>query len=89
MRTVLAVCDDGLFGKVYKGKRGRLDLVLYQSFYQGDLVSFEEAVVLLKTAESINLVGRDSIKAAQAAFEVSRTAVKKIGGIPHLQLYKV
>lgn len=86
---VLAVCDKELLGKVWRGSAGCIDLVHYKDFYEGRIVSEKEAIELMKNAGNMNLVGKKALEAARKAFRVSEASVKKIGGVPHLQVYRI
>lgn len=87
-RTVVALCDAKLLGKKFRSRNFVLDLQLYRSFYEGERVSEEQAIELLKTHSNANIVGLKSVEAAKKAFG-SPLAVKKICGIPHTQIYRV
>ena len=86
-RTVLAVCDSELLGKVFEDGDFVLDLAKYRSFYDGEEVSEAEAERLIRNATSINLVGEKSIAAAKKALGIKASGARKIAGIPHLQIY--
>jgi len=88
-RTILALCDTELLGKTFTEGEKTLDLKNYRSFYEGSTVTETQAIELLKSAESVNIVGEKSIGAAQKAWGVKKASVKKIKGIPHLQFYRI
>ena len=88
-RTTLAVCDEDLLGKVFEEGDAILDLKTYRSFYDGESVTEAEAIELIKAAKSMNIVGKKSIAAARKAIGVSEKSVKKIGEVPHLQVYYI
>lgn len=85
---MVALCDEELIGKVLLGKKARLDLVAYSSFYVGKKVDEKEAVKALVDAQSINIVGKKSLAAAKKA-GLPVSSAKNIGGVPHLQAYKI
>ena len=85
---VVAVCDAVLVGKVLSQGKRKLDLEKYASFYVGERVSPASAIAALRTAPNANIVGKKSLEAAKAAgLDVSGSI--KIGGVPHLQLYRI
>lgn len=85
---VVALCDADLLGKVFEGDGLFLDLKSHRSFYEGEKVSKEQAVDLLRDADSANVVGKKSVDAAKKAFG-SDSSVVFIAGVPHLQVYRV
>ena len=93
LRRVLAVCDAELLGTVISDKKtgAYLDLKVYRSFYEGKKLSENEVVRLCHAADfhPFNAVGEKSISALSIALVVDKDRVKKIGRIPHLQIYKL
>lgn len=87
--TVVAMCDYDLLGKVFTQGEAVLDLKDYRSFYEGIVVSEERAMEIVKDAENASIVGERSVAIAQKALGFKRGHAKKIGGVPHLQIYKV
>ncbi len=91
--TVVAMCDEALIGKKIKSKATAavLDLVTYANFYKGELLTPTQARAIFKTLKeerenlSLNLVGTETLSAAKTVIDVS--TAKKIGKIPHLQVY--
>lgn len=85
---VVALCDEDLLGKVFSDGPRKLDLAKYADFYAGQKVSIKQAAEVLKTARNVNLVGREALQAAkEAGLEVSGAIF--IGGVPHLQIYRI
>ena len=89
MRLIVAICDKELLGRTLKQGEVVLDLEKYSSFYDGVSLSEEEAVSWIKSSRNLNLVGVKAVKAAKTALKVSASSVKKIQGVPHLQVYYV
>ncbi|MFH1779841.1 MAG: DUF424 family protein [Candidatus Micrarchaeota archaeon] len=85
--VILAICDTKLLGKKFEGKGIVLDLKKYKSFYDGEKINEEKAVSLIKEYKNLNLVGEKAIKAAKKALKLTKTNVKRIKGVPHLQVY--
>ncbi|MBS3125711.1 DUF424 family protein, partial [Candidatus Woesearchaeota archaeon] len=59
-RTIIAVCDNNLVGKLVQEKNRQLDL--RGEFYKGEARSDEEIGDLMRNADGVNLVGPKSIK---------------------------
>ena len=89
VRRILAACDAELLGRVFREGDAVLDLQKYRSFYEGGKVTQGELAVLLKESVNINLVGKKTIAVAGKCMKLSPAGVKKIGGVPHLQIYFV
>ena len=85
---VLAVCDEGLVGRVFKRGDAVLDLRKYAAFYSGRAVGVEEAAEMMKNTDNVNVVGETAVGAAKKALEGKGTA-KRIAGVPHLQVYRI
>ncbi len=89
-RSVLAACDAELLGRIFSAKNGVLDLKTYESFYNGEQAKGDQAVELMRSTNNLNLVGAKSIALAKKAFEgLNEKNVKKIKGVPHLQVYRI
>lgn len=95
VRRVVAACDSHLLGKVFGAGKGRgagevvLDLKTYRRFYDGKKVSEKELEKILESAENLNLVGEQVIKVAARVLPLEASKARKIGGVPHLQHYKI
>lgn len=88
-RTVIAACDAHLLGKVLQGEgENILDLKTYRSFY-GEKVSAERLLEMLEGAQNLNLVGEKVIGIAAKVLPVDPKKAKMIGGVPHVQVYRV
>ncbi|PIN72583.1 hypothetical protein COV21_01705 [Candidatus Woesearchaeota archaeon CG10_big_fil_rev_8_21_14_0_10_45_5] len=81
--TVLAVVDEKLAGK--KFEEGRLQLDLSADFYNGEKVSEEELLQLMKSAYIINITGKKSVEIAIRNNFIEKDAIIVIAGIPHAQ----
>ncbi|MFH1107561.1 MAG: DUF424 family protein [Candidatus Micrarchaeota archaeon] len=89
VRRIVAACDADLLGRVFSEAGMILDLKKYRSFYEGDKVTAGELAVLLEGAKNVNLVGRKTIAAASDCMKITPAGLKKIRGVPHLQIYFV
>ena len=78
---VVAVCDADLIGKSFSEKNLKLDIT--EKFYKGKITSKEEIIKILKDAENINIVGKESIKLAVDAGIIEKNNIIKIKKIPH------
>lgn len=86
---VLALCDKELIGKSYSSGGLHLDLKSYAYFYRGRQVGEELAKAAMADATSLNLVGKKSVGIAEKLGLVSKKEIKRIGGIPHAQVYRL
>ena len=84
---MVACCDKDLMGKTFR--EGRLKLSLDTKFYGDSLSGLAEALVVLETADTLNLVGQEIIGAAIEKGLVHPDAVISIGGVPHAQVMKL
>jgi len=87
--TIVALCDSEHLGKILKEGEIVLDLKAYSSFYKGELVSEKEALAALRGADSLNLVGKRSVALAGKLGLVAKGDVRTIGGVPHVQVYRI
>ena len=85
---IVALCDIELIGKVLISGKARLDLSAYAPFYLGKKVDEKEAVDALKLAQNANIVGKRALQAAKKA-GLAVSHAKNIGGVPHLQVYRM
>jgi len=85
---IVALCDIELIGKVLASGKARLDLSAYAPFYLGKKVEEKEAVDALRIAQNANIVGKKALEAAKKA-GLSVSHAKTIGGVPHLQVYRL
>jgi len=85
--SMVACCDQGLIGKTFR--EGRLRLSLETGFYGDSVLDVAEALVVLETAEILNLVGPEIVAAAVEKGLVHPEAVISIGGVPHVQVLKL
>ena len=86
---MVALCDAEPLGKVLKQGEVVLDLKNYEHFYSGEKLTHDEAVALLKNADNINAVGEAAVGAAMTVFKFDGAKVKRVQGVPHMQIYKL
>ena len=82
-KTIIAVCDKDLIGKVLEEKGKQLDL--NSNFYKGKELSIEEAGDLIRNADGVNLVGEESVKLGLTEGVISQENIVKIAGVPSAQ----
>lgn len=84
-RDVVAICDMELVGKKFEEDKFQLDLK--ESFYQGNKLSEDEIIEIMKDLSkedaTFNIVGKKSVAAAIKAGIISEDGVKMIQGIPY------
>ncbi len=83
-RLILALCDASLLNK--KIETDELILDLSSSFYKGEKTTEEELKDLFKKTYILNAVGEKCISFLINQKVVSEKNIKKINGIPYLQL---
>ncbi len=86
--TVLAAADSECLGKKYSSNGRVLDLIKYASFYGEETTDADGLSAHLSTCTSANLVGEMAVGVAVRMGMVIGAHVVKIGGVPHVQLYR-
>lgn len=81
---IISVCDSDILGE--KFEEGNLQLDLTSEFYKGETTSNEELLKLIPNADSIMLVGEESVNFALKNNLAEKEEIKKIKKIPHLQI---
>lgn len=83
-RHVVALADSELIGK--KFEQGKYQLDVTESFYKGDKINEEQAVLMLKRQvledATFNIVGPKSVKVAEMAGIIQKEEVSSIQGVP-------
>ena len=85
--NMLNICDSDILGKTLT--RDKLTLKITENFYGKNNIEKEEAKVLLKKCNSINMVGKEIISLSVNMGIGSQKGVKEIDGIPFLIVFKV
>ncbi len=83
-KTLVAVCDEDLVGRIFEEKNLVLDLK--RSFYEGEKKGDAEVGDLIRNADQINVVGKKSIKLALDEELITKEEIKYVDGIPHTQV---
>ncbi|VVB74573.1 Uncharacterised protein [Candidatus Tiddalikarchaeum anstoanum] len=85
---LLAACDEELLGKTLNHSNGA-EIFINPSFYKGDKMDKEEFIKNLKDATIINLFGKETVKIAVDANELSEDGAIIIAGVPHAQIVRM
>jgi len=84
-RTVVALCDSNLIGKLFEEGLKQLDV--RESFYKGEEKPKEEIVRILKFQKgedaTFNIVGPESIEVAKEAGIINEDSISETDGIPY------
>jgi len=92
-RRILSMCDSDLMGKKFEENDCILDLKTYRNFYEGEKISNEQAletaIEFAREFCNYNIVGKKSIAIISKIIKVEKNSIKKIKGIPHLQIFKI
>jgi hypothetical protein len=83
-RTIVAVVDSDLVGKVFEEGIMRIDV--RQNFFGGDEKNKEEIIEILKDMKkedaTFNIVGKEACESALKAGVISEEGIIHIGGVP-------
>ena len=85
--VLLAICDSEILGKTLR--EGKIVFHVKEEFYNGGLVTIEEAVDMIPNSNIVNMVGKCCVEKAIARGYVHPAAVLNIEGIPHAQIIKL
>ncbi|MCF8884248.1 MAG: DUF424 family protein [Nitrososphaerota archaeon] len=85
--VVVAVCDEELLEKSIEIRKG-FSIEISRAFYGGYIVGEEELDKSFKEATIINLLGDRIVGYALKRGMIDEGAVIKVGGIPHVQIYR-
>lgn len=85
--TILVnICDEELVGRTVR--EGELQVHFSKEFYSGEVVDKGEALRLIRTCSIINLAGSRSVSLAVDNSVGAREAIREIGQVPFLMIYK-
>jgi len=79
MDTV-ACCDEALLNKNFS--EGNLRIEISSTFFEGDLLSIDKAIEILREASYFNIVGDNITNMAITQKIVTKEGVRKINNIP-------
>ncbi len=80
-RNIISICDKNLIGKKFEDKDLQLDVS--ELFYKGQDFSEEKTLEVVKDADSLNIVGEESIRFALKNKLIDETSIIRIKKIPH------
>ncbi len=83
-KILIAMCDVDLLGK--KIEDGDLQLNLSSNFYKGDELSDNDALIIIKNAHILNVVGEKSIEFCEKKGFINKKNVMKIKDVPYAQV---
>jgi len=86
-QTILAVCDKEHLGKTFVDDK--VDFKISDHFYNGEEVSEEELIEMVKEANSINLFGNNCVEILEREGLITKSSVILIKGIKHVQIYQL
>jgi uncharacterized protein len=84
---VVAMADSDLVGKELE--EGELHLHVTERFYKGEEKSEEEIIAILKTADNLNIVGKEIVGIALKEGFINEDDIVTIKGVPHVQIYNL
>ena len=84
---MLNICDADLLGRTLN--KGNLTLKITDNYYAEKIVEEEEAKDLLRSSNSINMVGKEITSLSVNMGIGSQEGVKEIDGIPFLIVFKM
>jgi len=82
-RTIIAVCDKDLIGKLLEENGKQLDL--RGEFYKGEEFEKEEIGDLIRNADGVNLVGKEAVELGLQEGVIEQENIITIQEIPHAQ----
>ena len=85
--NMLNICDAELLGRTIS--KGDFTLKITDNYYKGKIVEKEEAKDLLRSSNSINMVGKEVVSLSVDMGIGSENGIKKIDGIPFLIVFKM
>jgi hypothetical protein len=85
--TVIGACDTHLVGKKLVEKGLRIEIS--KEFYFERHASEEELVEIIETCMTANIVGEKAVESYCRKNPDARGAVRKICGVPHLQVFRI
>ena len=84
---MLNICDTELLGRTLN--KGNFTLKITDNYYAEKIVEKEEAKDLLRSSNSINMVGKEIIALSVDMGIGSEDGIKEIDGIPFLIVFKM
>ena len=85
--SMLNICDAELLGRTLS--KGGFTLKITDNYYAQKIVEKEEAKDLLRSSNSINMVGKEIVSLSVDMGIGSENGIKEIDGIPFLIVFKM
>ena len=85
--SMLNICDTELLGRTLN--KGNFTLKISDDYYAEKIVEKEEAKDLLKSSNSINMIGKEIISLSVDMGIGTQDGVKEIDGVPFLVVFKM
>jgi len=85
--NMLNICDIELLGRTLS--KGNFTLKITDNYYAEKIVEKEEAKNLLRSSNSVNMVGKDIVSLSVNMGIGSEDGIKEIDGIPFLIVFKM
>ena len=85
-RIIVNICDKELIGKTIKGNDNQIEIS--KEYFGEDEIDNEGAAELMRTANILNLVGKETIKIANKEKVGTKDAVKQIGKVSFLMVFQ-
>jgi hypothetical protein len=86
-KKILACCDEELLGKTIQTKE--TEFCIKESFYKGTKTGNKELEKRFEEADSVNLVGKETVSVALKNNWIKKEDIMMIDSIPHAQIFKV
>ncbi len=80
-RNIVSICDEELIGKKFEENSMQLDVSEF--FYRGKSMSDKDALDTIREADSLNIVGKNSIRFALKNNLIEKENIIRIKKIPH------
>jgi len=84
--NLVNICDKDLIGRTIKDEK--FEMCISPNYFEGELVSIEEALQLIESSSVANLAGDKIVIEVVKAKLASKDAVKKVGTTSFLMIYK-
>ncbi|MEW6723051.1 MAG: DUF424 family protein [Candidatus Micrarchaeota archaeon] len=86
---IVAVCDEGLIGKVLEEGDKVMDLDKHRGFYVGESAVEKDVRKALSAFSSANIVGNESVAVALEMGLADKSDVMYIKKTPYIQIYRL
>lgn len=85
-QSLVNICDLELLGKTVQGNG--VNMKISEDYFNGRVINIQEALELVKNSYIANLVGDRIIQRTLEAKLASGQAVKRMGSVPFLMIFK-